>query len=283
MIYWCESRNDFANYSALIMEYYRSLIENKISKNENRDGFCINCNQITKMVSPNMDDSPGAWMNLLEGMHCSCGSNGRMRMILNVINSVDIKRSDRLVILERLTPLYQILYKKFKNLIGCEYFGPIHSFGELVNVNGMDIRNEDCMNLSFEDQSIDVFMHFDVLEHLPDARRGLEEIFRVLSKGGQMIFTCPFFHNLEKNIIRSEIINGKLINYLPNGYHGNPLTNEGCLVYIHPSWEIIDWLYEIGFEKVKFAINYSPVESIFSNGCPYPDGHMWPVTFLGVK
>lgn len=46
---------------------------------------------------------------------------------------------------------------------------------------------------------------------------------------------------------------------------------------------IIDWLYEIGFKKVKFAINYSPVESIFSNGCPYPDGHMWPVTFLAVK
>jgi SAM-dependent methyltransferase len=45
--------------------------------------------------------------------------------------------------------------------------------------------------LPFEDESFDVVLSTQVLEHLPDPRRALGEAVRVLKKGGRLILTVP--------------------------------------------------------------------------------------------
>lgn len=283
MIYWCESRREFEDFIDGVLKWQCVPLEREILNYSRLRGFCVNCNKVSNFSSPILDYAPGGWKNLLEGMICECGLNGRMRMILNIVDDLDIGQEEKLVIFERFTPIYEAIKKRFENVLGCEYLGTEHSSGQVVQFRGESIQHENLLNLSFADNSIDLLMHFDVLEHIPDPRHGLLEIYRVLRNGGRMIFTCPFFHNLEENIVRSRVVDGEIKHLLPNAYHGNPISNEGSLVYIHPSWEVIDWLREIGYSKVKFGINYSPLEGIFSNGCPYPDGHMYPLAIIAAK
>ena len=44
--------------------------------------------------------------------------------------------------------------------------------------------NEDMSRLSFEDNRFDLAVHSETLEHLPDYRRALDEVQRVLKPGG---------------------------------------------------------------------------------------------------
>jgi SAM-dependent methyltransferase len=46
-------------------------------------------------------------------------------------------------------------------------------------------------SLPFPDQSFDVVLSTQVLEHLPDPERALREAVRVLKRGGRMILTVP--------------------------------------------------------------------------------------------
>ncbi len=53
------------------------------------------------------------------------------------------------------------------------------------------IRCEDLTALTFEDASLDLVISEDVLEHVPDPRKALAEVRRVLRPGGSFIFSVP--------------------------------------------------------------------------------------------
>lgn len=50
--------------------------------------------------------------------------------------------------------------------------------------------------LPFKDESFEIVLALDLLEHLPDDIRGLEEMFRVLKKEGKLLVTVPAFRFL---------------------------------------------------------------------------------------
>lgn len=54
-----------------------------------------------------------------------------------------------------------------------------------------DLRLDMCDMSDIRDGSYDVVIAFDVLEHVPDAGRALDEVRRVLSSHGVAIFTVP--------------------------------------------------------------------------------------------
>jgi len=172
---------------------------------------------------------------------------------------------------------------RLPGLIGCEYLGDTVPAGALVEKAGIAVRSENMMAFALESDALDIVMHFDVLEHVPDWRLGLRECWRVLRPGGIMLFTTPFYDGLERNIVRADWQEGKIRYLLPAAYHGNPLSSEGSLVYIHPSWEVFECLTSIGFGSVRMAVCYDPIQGIFSNGCPFPDGHTWPLVFVVTK
>ena len=59
-----------------------------------------------------------------------------------------------------------------------------------------DVKADIC-NLPFEDNSFDVIFCNHVLEHIPDDKKAMQELFRVLKKGGFGIFQVPQDLNMD--------------------------------------------------------------------------------------
>lgn len=83
--------------------------------------------------------------------------------------------------------------------------------------------------------------------------------------------------------MRAVVEKGELRHLLPPCYHGNPMSGQGSLVYIHPTWDIMELLQEIGFADVRIGLSYNPTEGTVSNGSPYEDRHTWPVVLVATK
>jgi SAM-dependent methyltransferase len=131
-----------------------------------------------------------------------------------------------------------------------EYWGEAHASG--ASVNG--IRHEDLEALSFGDDTIDVVLTSDVLEHVADAYRAHGEIFRVLRPGGRHIFTVPFV-GTDKDDVRALRAEGR-IEYLAEPlYHGDPVRpGQGVLVWRIFGTEMFTRLQTIGFTTTSMRL-----------------------------
>jgi len=78
----------------------------------------------------------------------------------------------------------QVFYKKFKSFTNWDYtttdlYSPL-----------ADIKADICA-LPFEDEIYDLILCNHVLEHIPDDRKAMSELYRVLKKGGTLIAQVP--------------------------------------------------------------------------------------------
>nr|WP_063572166.1 class I SAM-dependent methyltransferase [Luteibacter rhizovicinus] len=104
------------------------------------------------------------------------------------------------------------------------------------------IRCESIEALTFADNSLDLFVTQDVLEHVFHPDRALREIHRVLKPGGAHIFTAPKHETLAVTRCRATIDDDGSIDYLlPEEYHGNPVGDGKALV---------TWDYGSDFERL---------------------------------
>jgi len=274
---WCDTRAAFGELERA-MEHARAVVEPDLITRLTAPAWCYNCGKTTDMrVSVGNGTEP--WRNLLEGMTCSCGLNGRMRLMLGLIDEVAGRHDvSRCAAFERLTPMFGFMKARLPGLIGSEYLGDDVPCGESRMVRGISVRHENLMASSYADASLDLVIHCDVLEHVPDAQSALNECARILSPGGTMLFSLPFYHKRDRHLVRARPQPGGGIEHLlPEVFHGNPVTHGGALVFIHPGWELFDQLRAAGFAHSWVVARYDPVHGIVSNGCPHPDGHMWPV------
>ena len=180
--------------------------------------------------------------------------NNRMRAAVHLLDSeLGLREDESAYITEQVTPLYNFLAGRQRHLIGSEYLGTSVPRGD-VDDNG--IRNEDLTCLSFPDESFDVVMSFDCLEHMPDFTGALREMSRVLRPGGRMMWTVPFRRDLEANLIRASLgPDGGLVHHHPPEYHGDPINSEGCLCFTHFGWEMFDQARSAGFSDA-YALAY---------------------------
>lgn len=81
-------------------------------------------------------------------------------------------------------------------------------------------RNEDLHALTFEDESFDVFLTQDVLEHVLHPDRALAEIARTLKPGGVHVFTIPWYPELPRSRARAREVDGRVEHLLEPDYHG---------------------------------------------------------------
>lgn len=283
MSIWCTSRAAFEELTE-VLSRFRKSIETPLLAERKIAAYCKACMAVNEM-QVTLGEPPDHWRNLLEGMVCAgCGLNGRMRLVLGIVDEIRLsKQPNCVLIFERVTPFYHILEKRVPRLLGCEFLGVDLKPGEHRSVNGQLVRHEDITKCSFESESFDLIIHCDVIEHVPDYKKAFAECYRILKQGGSMVFTCPFYHNLEKDIVRAVVHEGQIEHLLPAAYHDNPLSDRGSLVFFHPSWEMVANIPAAGFRDTQLIIDFNPAEGIVSNGCPYPDGHMWPVAFVGRK
>ncbi len=78
----------------------------------------------------------------------------------------------------------QAFYKRFRKLPNLEY-----TTTDLLSPLA-DVKADIC-DLPFEDNSFDLILCNHVLEHIPDDRKAMQELFRVLRPGGWGVFQIP--------------------------------------------------------------------------------------------
>jgi SAM-dependent methyltransferase len=123
----------------------------------------------------------------------------------------------------------------------CVGYIPSQFFPEVTLGSAQNgVRCENLESLSFPDQSIDLHITQDVMEHVFDFVAAFREIARTLRHGGAHIFTVPLVNKHNPSVIRAKLLHSTEIEHLRDPvYHGNPISEKGALV-------TTDWGYDIG-------------------------------------
>lgn len=233
--------------------------------------YCPSCNgrsvlvfsseiekELTKMVSPwKLSDSFKQTLVERENHICIyCFANFRIRAhaasalrLLNMSGASDLirklKTDERFRFYE--TASYNIFrmddIRKLSNYQVSEYFDKV-PFGSSVN----GVRNENLECLTFPDDSFDVLINSDVLEHVGDLDKALMEIRRVLKPGGFHIFTIPVDLELPKTIERARVVGGKVEHLLEPVMHGDTVRGEGILAFRDFGADVLGYMSREGFQ-----------------------------------
>jgi SAM-dependent methyltransferase len=109
-------------------------------------------------------------------------------------------------------------------------------------------RNEDICRLTYADESFDLVLSSDTLEHVPDFRAALRETRRVLRPGGLHIFTIPIVAGRETTFARAEIgPDRRLVHLLPPLYHGR---GRGLYRYLPVGGDLLTFT-EFGLDVIE--------------------------------
>ena len=248
-------KNDFAYQDDLYRFYSKNASNFGVYR-----GFCAICNKQTFFRFYKYEDGQISWRETGTDMVCSC--NSRIRYTFSYV--MDNRNKD-VYISEQVTPLYRELKKRIPSLIGSEYLTP----GEKNRGKEIDgVRNEDATALSFQNESFDLMVYCDVFEHISEYKKALKETHRCLKMNGKLFFTVPFYWDNDKSITRAyyDKDNDSVVHLLPPQYHGNPISEEGSLVFNEFGWDILDSIRDCGFREVNMIIYWSASQAYFSVG-----------------
>jgi SAM-dependent methyltransferase len=87
---------------------------------------------------------------------------------------------------------------------------------------------QDITRLTYSDESLDLIISSDVLEHVPDPAAAFRESARVLRRVGAHVFTVP-----PRGVTRQRatLQGGKITHLVEPEYHLDPLDRSGVLVF----------------------------------------------------
>jgi SAM-dependent methyltransferase len=112
---------------------------------------------------------------------------------------------------------------------------------------------EDITALTFGDESFDLIISSDVLEHVPSLDKAFSETARALRPGGAHLFTVPPRAKTKKRV---EVIDGKVHHIETPEYHRDPLSASGILAF----WDVgPDLPAMFGSENLDIRIVRGPV------------------------
>jgi len=121
------------------------------------------------------------------------------------------------------------------------FYFPSMKLGTYRNGN----RCENLERMTFSDNTFDLFITQDVMEHLNNPLRALREISRVLKRNGAHLFTVPIYQNICKSDPRiNETDEGQIQLIKEPIYHGNPISNNGSLVTYDYGLDLPELIYK---------------------------------------
>ncbi len=194
-------------------------------------GFCPVCCQTVIFRSKN------EWLR--DYFVCTnCFSLPRERALVHILSKYF--PGFRNLTLHESSPSKRALNEKFRN--ECENYSSSQFYPDLslgANHPTQSHQCQDLENLTFKDESFDLFITQDVVEHILNPSRAFKEIARVLRPGGAHVFSVPLVRREAKSSVRaSRGENGEIVYHHKAEYHGKPINEEGSLV-------TMDWGYDI--------------------------------------
>jgi SAM-dependent methyltransferase len=198
--------------------------------------------------------SDGKTPNFRERLSCSiCSLNNRQRYIVSYLQE-EYKNNKKIYMYEQVTAVYNAV-KIFAqdNLIGSEFINRNLKSGSVYD----GILHENAEYLSFGDEKFDIIVSNDVFEHVNDVQKCFNEAHRVLKTNGKLIMSVPFYPDKDKTIRRAEIINNEIVYYTDAIYHGNPMSEDGSLVFFDFGWDILHMIKMAGFKEAYVKAYYS--------------------------
>lgn len=182
----------------------------------NNQGYCSICEAPAQFIAKQ------AWLR--DHYLCAaCGSIPRQRALVHLLNVLrpDWKTLD----MHESSPSLWFFRDH------CPRYSFSYCFEDIAPGADRDgVRCENLEQLTFPDETFDLFITQDVLEHVFAPDQALMEISRVLRPGGMHIFTTPKHKDLLQSRQRARLENGQALHMLEAIYHGNPIATEGSLV-----------------------------------------------------
>ena len=180
------------------------------------EGYCCICEAVTQF------SADGEWLR--DRYVCqNCGTIPRARAVVHVLNIVAPDWRQRSI--HESSPGSHYFSER------CQQYS--YSFFYEDTPPGEAKFGNPCQNLeklTFQDETFDLFITQDVLEHVFHPDRALAEISRVLKPGGLHVFTTPKQKALLQSRRRASLQDGQITHLLPEEYHGNPISEKGSLV-----------------------------------------------------
>lgn len=186
-------------------------------------------------------DSEVAYVNRQQGLHCKRCFNNLRAMAL----ATAILREYR----------FQGTLSKFcevrTEMAVCEINragGLTPFFNKLPSHKLVEYPQYDMLDLKIDSESVDLVVHSDTLEHIPNPERALSECKRVLRNNGRCIFTVPIIVN---RMSRSRV-------GLAQSYHGqSDISNDDQLVYTEFGADMWRFVIGAGFSSCEiFSFEY---------------------------
>lgn len=172
------------------------------------------------------------WFDLREGHSCpKCGSSLRAgqlsEAIIEGISSITAVTGKSLRAVFNQKPVQALCIAEINSA------GTLHQFlATCPNLRYSEygskmpgIPSEDLTKLSYDDESFDLVITSETLEHVPNIDMALREVHRILKPDGMHVFTVPIICDRHETRQTATIQEDRLIHLLPPSYHGG--VNEG--------------------------------------------------------
>lgn len=203
--------------------------------------------------------------DIRERLACAnCGANARQRAAFSVLHSsCSNLAAAHVYATEQASAFYRMLRSRVGRADGGEFGLGLLQWLRVqlwMLKNGLfeRLRIRDLTALDFPDAALDAVISLDVLEHVPDYRRALGEVVRVLRPGGVFVFTVPFYHDqAECQQIAWLQSDGTMAFAEAPEYHGDPVSG-GVLCFHHFGWDLLKDMREAGFVEAEAVRVYLP-------------------------
>ena len=117
------------------------------------------------------------------------------------------------------------------------------------------IERQNLMSLTYEDDTFDLVITSDILEHVRRPWTAFEEIHRVLKPNGLHIYSVPLTAPMPtQTVSRVDTKGEEDIHILPPYYHGSPVEGKS-LVYSEFGADMIDELEKLGIRAEVYELD----------------------------
>jgi SAM-dependent methyltransferase len=201
-------------------------------------GYCHCCRQDTIFTSH------GDWLR--DTYLCDkCGSIPRQRALQHILDRYFSDWSSLKI--HESSPSNTLISQLCDNYSSSQFLEGVPLGSEKEGV-----RCENLEKLTFADETFDLVITQDVMEHVHTPKAAFNSIMRVIKPGGAHVFTAPKHPGLKSSYPRIQVTENGIEHLMKPEYHGNPVGDGRALV---------TWDYGDDFENLVMEWTAIPIQT----------------------